>query len=156
LILFSNQPFIKRRDLFWPEAFLGNALHGARYIVDLWDYVPHLYMFFTSKEQYHFELSRFYMLVALATPVDDFGHPLYPGYRLFPQAKRAMSSLCSRLAHSEHYLEGVAHALGESSTSFCESWSERVKLLNSVKLGTERPWIDTLRFPDPMDAEPPD
>jgi len=153
---FSNQPLIKRRDLFWPEALSGNAYYGTKYIVELWDYAPHLHGFFTSKEQYHFELAKFYMLVALATPPDDFGHPLYSGYRLFPQARRAMSSLCSRLAHSQDYLEGIAQVLGESATHFRESWSERVRLANSVELGIGRPWIDNLHFPDPLDAEPAD
>lgn len=153
---FSNQPLVKRRDLFWPEALLGNAYYGAKYIVELWDYAPHLRGFFTSKEQCHFELAKFYMVVALATPPDDFGHPLYPGYRLFPQARRAMSSLCSRFAHSENYLEGIAQALGESAAHFRESWSERVRLANSVELGMGHPWVDNLRFPDPMDAESTD
>jgi hypothetical protein len=151
---FSNQPLIERRDLFWPEALLGNAYYGTKYIVELWDYAPHLHEFFTSKEQFHFDLAKFYMVVALATPPDDFGHPLYPGYRLFPEARRAMSSLCSRLAHSANYLEGIAQALGESAAHFRESWSERVKLLNSVELGIGHPGIDNLRFIDPMDAEP--
>ena len=152
---FSNQPLIKRRDLFWPEALLGNAYHGTKYMIELWDYAPHLHEFFASKEQYHFELAKFYMVVALATPPDDFGHTLYPGYRLFPEASRAMSSLCSRLAQSTTYLEGIAQALGESTAHFRESWSERVRLANSVELGMRHPWSDSLRFPDPMDAGPP-
>jgi hypothetical protein len=151
---FSNQPLIKRRDLFWPEAFLGDAYYGTKYIVELWDNTPHLHMFFASKEQYHFELAKFYMIVALAIPPDDSGHALYPGYRLFPEAGRAMSSLCSRLANSSEYMEGIARAFGESAAHFRESWSERVKLLNSINLGISHPWIDNLRFPDPMDAEP--
>ena len=151
---FSNQPLIKRRNLFWPDALLGNSYYGTKYIVELWDYAQHLHEFFTSKEKYHFELAKFYMVVALATPPDDSGHPLYPGYRLFPEARRAMSSLCSRLAESANYLEGIAQALGESAAHFRGSWSERVKLLNSVNLGAGGPWIDNLRFPDSMDAEP--
>ena len=65
-----------------------------------------------------------------------------------------MSSLCSRLANSTSYLEGIAQAFGESADSFRANWSERVTLLNSAKLGIARPWVDTLRFPDPMDKEP--
>lgn len=151
---FSNQSLIKRRNLFWPEACLGNAYYGTKYIIELWDHVPHLHEFFISKEQYHFELAKFFMVVALATTPDDFGHPLYPGYRLFPEARRAMSSLCSRLANSTDYLEGITKAVGESTRHFQESWSERVKLLNNTNLGIGGPWIDNLRFPDPMDAEP--
>lgn len=153
---FSNQPLMKRRDLFWPEAFLGNAYHGTNYMIELWDLAPHLHEFFTSKEQYHFELSKFYMLVALATPPDDSGHTLYPGYRLFPEARRAMSSLCSRLAQSDDYLEGIAQALGESAEHFRLSWSDRVKLVNSVSLGIHHPLVDSLSFPDQMDTGTPD
>jgi len=150
---FSNQPLIKRRDLFWPEALLGHADHGAKYMIELWDYAPHLHEFFPSKEQYHFELAKFYMVVALATPPNDFGHALYPGYRLFPEARRAMSSLCSRLAQSATYLEAIAQALGESADHFRESWSERVRLANNAELGIR---ADRLRFPDSIDAEPVD
>lgn len=151
---FSNQPLIKRRDLFWPEALLGNAYYGAKYLIELWDYAPHLHEFFSSKEQYHFELAKFYMVVALATPPDDFGHPLYPGYRLFPEARRTMSSLCSRLAHSATYLEEIAQAMGESADHFRESWPERVKLANSVELGMHHPLIGRLRFPESITGEP--
>jgi hypothetical protein len=153
---FSNQPLVKRRELFWPEALLGNAYHAAKYIIELWSHIPHLQKFFVSEAEYHFQVAKFFMVTALASPPDDFGHPLYPGYRLFPQAGRAMSSLCSRLANSKSYLEGIAKAFGESATDFRNNWSERVSLLNSVELGTGRPWAHTLRFPDPMDAEPPD
>lgn len=149
---FSNQPLIKRRDLFWPEALLGNAYLGTKYLIELWDYLLHLHNFFTSKEEYHFELAKFYMVVALATPPDDFGHPLYPGYRLFPEAESAMSSLCTRLASSATYLEGIAQAMGETAAQFRESWSERVKVLNSVELGTRRRWPNHVRFPEKMDT----
>ncbi len=90
------------------------------------------------------------MVVALATPPNDFGRALYPGYRLFPEARRAMSSLCSRLTQSATYQEGIAQALGESAAHFRESWSERVRLANSMELGIHG---DRLRFPDPIDGE---
>ncbi len=32
---FSNHPLIKRRDLFWPEALLGHADHGTKYMIEL-------------------------------------------------------------------------------------------------------------------------
>jgi len=149
---FSNQPLILRRDLFWPEGLLGNAMHGARYLVDLWSQEEHLHEFFTTIEQYHFEMAKFYMLVVLASPADDYGHPLYPGYRYFPQARRAMSSLCTRLAHSDDYLNGIALALGETAEQFRDAWSERVRRINDTDAGsflrTER-----ISFPDPMDSE---
>lgn len=149
---FSNLPLIKRRDLFWPEALLGNSYHGAKYIVELWNNTPHLHRIFVSEEEYHFEVAKFYMVAALATPPDDFGHPLYPGYRLFPQVRRAMSSLCSRLANSESYLEGIANAFGESAADFRAKWSERVSLLNNVALGVRHFGINNIQFPDPMDT----
>jgi hypothetical protein len=150
---FSNQPLIKRRDLFWPEALLGNAYYGTEYLIELWDYTPHLHGFFGSKEQYHFELAKFYMIVALATPPDDSSHPLYPGYRLFPEARRAMSSLCSRLAQSATYLEEIAQAMGESADHFRESWPERARLANSIELGMHHPLTDRLRFPESITGE---
>jgi hypothetical protein len=147
---FSNQSLVERGDLFWPEAFMGNAYHGTRYMIELWDRAPHLHEFFPSREDWHFQLAKFYMVAALTATPDESGHPLYPGYRLFPEARRAMSSLCSRLANSTAYLEGIAQALGESATFFQQSWSERAAAANSV--GTRHPLSEGPLFPDPMDA----
>jgi len=149
---FSNLPLIKRRDLFWPEALLGNSNIGVQYIVELWGNAPHLHRFFVSEEDYHFSVAKFYMVAALATPPDDNNRPLYPGYRFFPQARRAMSSLRSSLVDSEPYLEGLAEAFGESAADFRAKWSERVTLLNNVGLEMRHPGMDRLHFPDPMDA----
>jgi len=152
---FSNRSFIQRRDLFYPEAFLGYANYPMRYIAELWKNEPHLNDFFTSEKDYQFAVAKFLMVVALAAPPNESGHPLYPGYRLLPQARGAMSSLCSRMAASESYLRGIAQAIGETAASLRGTWSERVKLANSVGLGSEYSLHDGVQFPDPMDSEPP-
>ncbi|MDD5702125.1 MAG: hypothetical protein PHU23_08765 [Dehalococcoidales bacterium] len=150
---FSNLNLIKRRDLFWPEALLGNAYTGAKYLVELWNAIPHLHTFFSSEEEYQFDLAKFYMVAALATPTDGLGHPLYPGYRLFPGARRAMSSLHSRLVNSDSYLEGIAQALGETPAQFRENWPERVRRLNDTESGVRHPWLEQLRFPIALSEE---
>jgi len=126
-----------------------------KYVAELWRNEPHLKDFFTSEKDYQFAVAKFLMVVALAAPPSESGHPLYPGYRLLPQATRAMSSLCSRMAASESYLEGIAQAIGETTASFRETWSERVKLANSVGLGSQHFLHDGVQFPDPLDPEPP-
>jgi len=152
---FSNRSFVQRRDLFYPEAFLGYANYPMKYVAELWKNEPHLHESFTSEGDYQFAIAKFLITVALAAPIDESGHPLYPGYRLLPQANRAMSSLCSRMAASESYLEGITQAIGETTASFRETWSERVKLANSAGLGSEYFLHDGVQFPDPMDSEPP-
>lgn len=153
---FSNRSFLQRRDLFYPEAFLGHAYYPIKYIAELWKDETHLHEFFTSPEDYQFSVAKFLTTVALAAPPNESGHPLYPGYRLMPQAKRAMSSLCSRMAASKSYLEGIAQAIGETSASLRETWSERVKLANSASLGSQYFLHNGVRFPDPMDSEIPE
>ena len=150
---FSNQPLVKRRELFWAEALLGNSYYSTNYMVELWRNTPRLHSFFASEEEYHFQLAQFFMILALASPPDDMGHALYPGYRLFPQARRAMSALCSRLSHSEPYLAGMAQAFGESTASFRENWSERVRIVNSTQLGVNHLLADHVHFPDSIDSE---
>jgi hypothetical protein len=153
---FSNRSFLQRQDLFYPEAFLGYANYPIKYIAELWKDELHLHEFFTSQEDYQFSVAKFLITVALAAPPDKSGHPLYPGYRLMPQAERAMSSLCSRMAASDSYLEGIAQAVGETAASLRGTWSERVKLANSVGLGSQYFPHNGVRFPDPMDSEIPE
>ena len=95
------------------------------------------------------------MILALASPPVKGGHPLYPGYRLLPQAKRAMSSLCSRIAASPSYLEGVEKALGMYGVRLRETWSERVSIANSEKLGSQYMLADRVRFPDQLESGVP-
>lgn len=153
---FSNRSFLQRRDLFYPEAFLGHANYPIKYIAELWKDETHLHEFFASQEDYHLAVAKFLITVALAAPPNESGHPLYPGYRLMPQARRAMSSLCSRMAASKSYLEGIAQAIGETAASLRGTWSERVKLANSVGLGGQYFLHDDVRFPDPLDSEIPE
>ncbi len=142
---FSNLPLIQRTDLFWPDALLGHANFGARYLVDAWDRVPHLHKYFGTKERYYFDLAKLIMILVLASPTDEFGHAAYPTFRLFPEAARSMSSLCSRLSQSPEYLDNIAKSIGETADQFTSSWSERVKRINSVDHG--------LKFPDPLSTK---
>jgi hypothetical protein len=151
---FTNRSLLQRRDLFYPDSFLGHANYPMKYMAQLWKDIPHLHGCFTSEEDYQFSVAKFLMVVALAVPPDSRGYPLYPGYRLLPQAQRAMSSLCSKLAASEPYLEGIAKAIGETGIGLRQSWPERVRLANSVELGSL--YHGGVRFPDPMDAEIPE
>jgi len=153
---FSNRSFIQRRDLFYPEAFLGYADFAIRYLKGLWKDEPHLHVFFASEKDYHFDLAKFLMVTALAAVPNKESRPLYPGYSLMPEASRAMSSLCSRLAASTSYLEGIAQAIGEAGAHLKETWAERVNLLNSKGLGSEYMLDDSVRFPESMDAEIPE
>jgi hypothetical protein len=147
---FANRSFLERRDLFYPEGFLGYANHPIKYLQQLWKSQPHLEMFFGTEQDYDFTVAKFLMVVTLASSSFSEGHALFPGYRLMPQSKRAMSSLCSRLAKKQSYLEGVAKALGESATDFRQKWSKRVTLVNNVEIRT--PFFGGVMFPNPMDA----
>lgn len=104
----------------------------------VWDNQTQLQEFFASKEEYHFDVAKFFMVVALGATPDEYGDSLYPGYIWFPEANRAMSSLCTRLSTSQSYLEGIAQAIGETGTSLRESWSERVTRLNTLASESQR------------------
>ncbi len=132
---FSNLPLTERRDLFFPDALLGNAYFGAQYLVELWDNAEWLRAFYPSKAQYHFEMAQFMMIVCLAVGLDESGHSLYPGYQLFPEAQRAMSALVSRLVSSPEYLFGISGAIGVTPEQFYTVWTERVRVLNETSLG---------------------
>lgn len=147
---FTNRSLLERADLFYPEAFLGYADHPIKYLQGLWARQAHLKTFFSTEQYYSFTVAKFLMVVTLAASTFRGGRPLYPGYRLMPESRRAMSSLCSRLAKKDSYLEGIAKALGESSTDFRQKWSERVTLVNNVKSGTR--YFEGVMFPNPMDA----
>ena len=148
---YSYRTLPNRRDLFWPEAFLGRADLGNDYLKSLWKHHTHLQQFFESEDIYHFDVAQFLMLVTLAAPVPESGSPIYPGYKRMPQARRAMTSLCSRLSGSKPFLESVARALGVTPDSFQNSWSERIKPANET--GRESFLGRNLQFPDPMDSK---
>jgi hypothetical protein len=148
--VFSNRSLIQRHDLFYPEAFFGHADQAINYIASLWGRETYLQGFFTTKEEYHFEIAKFLMVVALAAPPDEFGHVLYPGYAWFPEAHRAMSQLRSRLSASQSYLEGVSRAIGETGSKLRESWAERVTTLNTLVSESEHR-SRGVKFPASMD-----
>jgi len=146
--IFSHRSLIERRDLFFPEAFLGYANFPMQYMDELWDDNPHLQAYFNSKESYQFAVAKFFILLVLAASPDEDGRPLYPGYRLLKQASRAMSWLTSRIFSSPDYLEEIARAIGVSSADLKKDWTERTKLINSVDSGEHRPWIRAVSFPE--------
>jgi hypothetical protein len=156
---FSNRSFIDRRDLFWPEAFLGYADLGMKYIIGAWRNHPHLHPFFHDEESYHFQVAMFLMTVVLAyetaNTVENPRRPLYPGYRLFPQAQavRAMSALCSRMSASPTYLEGIASTMGLNGETLRQRWHNLVTRANSAELGHNYWPGSGVRFPDPMAHE---
>ncbi len=149
---FSNRSFIQRRELFYPETFLGYADHAVAYLKDLGKNQPHLQKLFDSEKDYHFAVAKFLMVYALAAPLTEDGYSIYPGYSWFPEASRAMSSLCSKLSNSGAYLNSVAEAMGLSGSILKATWSERVKPLNEVASKSQRRFGGLL-FPDPMSAK---
>lgn len=149
---FSHQPLTSRRDLFHPEAFLGGAYDAINYIKDLWVNQDHLHSFFLAEEEYYLNLGKFLIIVSLIDAANEQGHPLYPGYRLLPESRRAMDAFCSKLAGSESYLENIAKAIGESASYFRERWSKRAARANSAELGRQLFLSAGARFPDPMSA----
>ena len=145
---FSNLPFPQRRDLFYPEALLGYSDIGINYIIQIWEAHPHIHEFFESKEDYHFRVAQFLMVVALADAKLEGERPLYPGYRVMPQARRAMSALSSRLSSSATHLEGVARAIGEEdAASLGQVWSILATRANNAQLGSQHfLFDDSVRF----------
>ena len=145
---FSNRHLIERRDLFYPEAFLGYANFPMQYMDVLWNDTPHLKLYFDSNESYQLAIAKFFILVVLAALPDEDNRPLYPGYRLLKQAGRAMSSLTSRMFSSLDYFQGIAQTIGVSSSDLMRDWTERVKLINSVGSEGWPPDIDEVIFPE--------
>lgn len=144
---FSNRPLLERRDLFYPEAFLGYANYPMRYIAELWNNNKHLQSYFDSNDNFHMAIARFFIVIALAVKPSKMGHPIYPGYRLLPQARRAMSSLTSHMFSSEVYLNNIAGAIGDTATNLKETWAARVKVINEIPSGEWPPFGDEVGFP---------
>lgn len=151
---FSNRSFIERRDLFYPEAFLGYADFPMKYIDGFRSTHPHLHAFFSTNDSYQLAIARFFIVVSLAALPEGVGEPLYPGYRFLRQSRRAMSQLCSRMSTSQAYLNGIAGAMGESGTHLVDTWSKRVQHINSFDRESQhRILYHFTEFPDPMNAE---
>jgi hypothetical protein len=149
---FSNRSFTQRRDLFYPEAFLGYANFPMKYIDGLWSSHSHMHPFFVSNDSYQLSMAKFYIVVSLEASKINKDRPLYPGYKLLNKASSAMSSLCSRMAASPAYLKGIAEAMGETSDNLLATWSERAQLINGLGTGGEYWPGNGVRFPDPMSA----
>ncbi len=145
---FSNRPLIERRDLFYPEAFLGYANFPMQYIDGLWNNNSYLKLYFDSNESYQLAVAKFFILVVLAASPNEDNRPLYPGYRLLKQAGRAMSALTSRMFSSPDYFKKIAQTVGVSSSDLIRDWTERVKLINSVGFEGWPPDIDEVIFPE--------
>lgn len=145
----SHRPLFQRRDLFWPEAFLGNANHGIRYLKECWSRTPYLHDYFGTEEEYHISIGQFLMVVALAASSAPETE-LYPGYRLLPHATQAMARLCGRIAAYDRYCEGIAQALNTNCTELKGTWNERVQAANNAKTGG---WDVGVRFPARLGAQ---
>lgn len=147
---FSNQSLLLRQSLFWPDAMLGNALDGVNYLTQLWQQETHLNQFYPSLKQYHFEIAKFYVLAAIGCPPNEYNHPLYPGFRYIPEARRAISSFHSRLSQSEPYLEGVARSIGLSPGDLAKSWKDRASAVNSINIGWSPPSVGQVKIPESL------
>lgn len=154
---FTHLSFLDRENLFYSEAFVGYANHTFLYLRDLWQRQPHLRSFFSSEVDFHFQVGQFLMVMALASaasiPSDTF-RTLYPGYRLFPQARRAISALCSRLVSVVPYRERLAQIiLKENGEVLKQKWESLAKRLNDAPLGEMYWHVSEAFFPASLDSE---
>ena len=132
---FTNQPLPLRRDLFFPESFLGHGDFGALYLYGLWDRSPTLRHFFADEAEYLLRLTGFQLLIALADADGPEDTPLYASYRLNRSAAAAMNLLVDRLAASRESLRRIASVLDESDVEFKQNWQQRAEKANSGGLG---------------------
>ncbi|MFC1981320.1 hypothetical protein ACFLVN_03655 [Chloroflexota bacterium] len=144
---FSNRPLIERRDLFYPDAFLGYANFPMKYAAELWNRNKYLQSYFDSNDNYHMAATKFFIILVLAAKPNERGYPMFPGYRLLPQTGRAMSALTSRIFSSNAYLEAVAGAMGLTGATLKETWAERVKSINAVSTDGWPHLMDDTLFP---------
>ncbi len=145
---FSNRPLVERRDLFYPEAFLGYANFPMQYMDVLWTENPHLKLYFDSNESYQLAIAKLFILIVLAASPDEDNRPLYPGYRLLKESRRAMSSLTSRMFSSPEYFEKIAQTIGVSGADLIKEWTDRTQLINSVSSGERHPLRREVPFPE--------
>jgi hypothetical protein len=150
--LFSHQSLIQRRRLFYPEVFLGYANYPIKYLANYWTHSEHLHKYFPDIEYYRLCIARMLIVIALATSLeisdDPFRH-LYPGYRLILEARKAILSLCGRMATSQKYINGIAQVIGDTGDNLRETWDQRATELNKAGLG--HGYIhNRIRFPIPM------
>ena len=155
---FSHYSLVQRGGLFYSEAFLRHAGQATQYLASLWRDQPHLRNFFNTEGDYQFYVANFLIALALATQLDPQERPFYPAFSRFPQSGRAMSAFCSRLASSDPYIDGIASAIGVSKKHLRETWSTRVRELNSTVVAEPQSFAnrDATFFPDPMDRDVPE
>lgn len=149
--LFSHQSLVKRRRLFYPEAFLGYANYPMQYVATYWNDHDYLHEYFADLETYQISIAKILIIIALATSVEIPDHKdrhLYPGYRLIPGVRKAMSSLFGRMATSNKYLYGIAEVIGDTGGNLQNTWDQRAKSLNEAELGSM--YFNRVRFPIPM------
>lgn len=151
---FSHRSFCDQKDLFHPEAFLAYANHAISYIIGLWGTQTHLHHFFDSEESFHFQLAQFLMVVALCdAAIESEDNPLFPAYRLVPQADRAMSALCGRIANMPDYKMNIASiVLNQGGNDLQQKWPALATKLNSQDLGMQFWGLAGTRFPASLDA----
>lgn len=149
---FSNLPFPQRLDLFYPEAFLGYANIGITYIAQIWATQPHMQELFESEEDYHLWVAQFLMLVALADAKLESERPLYPGYKLIPQARRAMEALRGRLISHGAYRQLVTSTLGIDPTNLNRVWPALASQANKGELGAQHFADRGVRFPEQIEG----
>ena len=152
--LFSHQSLVKRRRLFYPEAFLGYANYPMHYIATYWNDHDYLHEYFAELETYQISVAKILLIIALATSVnlpENKDRHLYPGYRLIPEVRKAMSSLCGRMASSDKYLNGIAEVIGDTGENLKETWDQRATSLNEAELGEM--YFNRVQFPIPMSGK---
>lgn len=151
---FSHRSLLDREDLFYAESFLGYADQSVIYLRDSWDRLPHLHDFFQSKDDFHFQIAQFLMIVSLAHAAKEDQAGMYPGYKLVPQASRAMSALCGRLASMPSYKEDIAKIIVNDDASALDSkWQSLASQLNSAGLGRGYWLHDGPKFPATLDGK---
>ena len=154
---FSHRPLRERRNLFHSEAFLGYASFTILYLKDLWDKHSHIHTFFESKEAFEFSVTQFLILVSLSYAVHTDDQQFYPGYRLLPQASRAISAFSSRLASRSDYREKIAKIIGlKDGPTLEREWSTVASKANDAQLGSNYWDFGSLRFPKQLGETVPE
>jgi len=133
----NTQPLAGRAGLFYPEALLGYADLGVRYLSELATRHEHIAGEFVGKTEYLENLAKFLVIAGLAVDVEspESEHPLYPGYRHLEGARQAIESLVEGLRRNPEFLQAVASVLDETPDEFRKAWPERARHQNSERLG---------------------
>lgn len=150
---FTQRSFLRRRDAFWPEAFLGYADLPINYIARAWNLLPHIQPFFNREDDFQLALGQFLIVSALAHAGGETEDLLYPGYRLLPGARRAMSLFSSRMRSSDEYFREISGSIGVSPEDLRTSWSQRAERANAASLGSRYLLSRSVLFPETLAGE---